>query len=180
MGAVSLKDNHPAGDTIQDRINWLMQVRLFSEIRGDQAAMEHIAGLMEHRRYSHGSAILKEHDQGSDAYFLTSGTVKVTKHTSGGETFPVAMLDAKDHPFFGEAALLDSDKRSATIACESDCVCLILHKREFDKFCAERPAWALPVVLKIARVVLDRLHKSNNDVVLLYNALVNEVKGWGS
>jgi hypothetical protein len=35
----------------------------------------------------------------------------------------------------------------------------------------------LPVALRIARVILDRLHKANDDVVLLYNALMNEVRG---
>lgn len=184
MSALSKLTTHAAppitGDSVQSRIGWLDQVRLFDEVKKHAGAMEHIARIMDIKSYATGVSIIKEGEDGTDAFFLTQGKIKVLKTIAGGESFPVAVLEAKDHPFFGEAALLASDKRSATILTESDCVCLILHKKAFDAFCAEKPSWALPLVLKIARVVLERLHKSNNDVILLYNALVSEVKGWSA
>src|SRR3954469_20293533 len=107
MGAQALVKEHPeAGDTIQTRIEWLGQVRLFSDIKDNPTAMEHVARLMEYKRFTHGTAVIKEGEEGQDAYFLISGTVKVIKRIGGGESFPVAMLEAKHHPFFGEAALL--------------------------------------------------------------------------
>ncbi len=165
------------GSDVTDRIGWLKLVRLFEDIRDIPDALEAVAQLLDARHYQKGVDILKEGENGSDAFFLTSGTIKVVKSIAEGETYSVALLEAKDHPFFGEAALLQSDKRSATIRSETDCVCLILHKAEFDALCKNHPQWALPVVMKIARVVLERLHKANNDVVLLYHALVNEIKG---
>ncbi len=165
-------------DSLQSRIEWLNKVRLFEDIRGVGGAVEHVAKLMEIKTFPKGVAIISEGDDGTSAFFLISGSIKVLKSIAGGETFPVAILDAKDHPFFGEAALVASDKRSATIRTDNECVCLILEKAGFDQFCTEYPHWALPIVLRIGRVVLERLHKANNDVVLLYNALVNEVKGW--
>ena len=96
---------------------------------------------------------------------------------TGKEAFPVALLDAGNHPFFGEAALLQNDVRSATIRCETDCRCLMLKRADFERFCQTYPQWALPIIRKIGCVILERLHLANNDIVLLYNALVNEVKG---
>lgn len=165
---------------IQDptqRLDWLRQVRLFSDLRTQPGALERLAEVMTFGRYAPGAAILREGEEGSDAFFLCAGAIRVLKSIAGGESFPVAALAAKDHPFFGEAALLQSDKRSATILTETDCICLILNKAAFDRYCLEAPQWALPVVLRIGRVILDRLHKTNDDMILLYNALVREVKG---
>lgn len=160
-----------------DRSHWLHDVRLFSDVKNSPEAMAHIASLMASKSYAPGVAIINEGQEGHEAYFLRAGHVNVYKSVGGTERFPVATLAAKDHPFFGEAALLQADKRSATIVCESPCECLVLDKARFDQFCRERPEWALPVVLRIARVVLDRLDKTNADMILLYKALVNEVRG---
>ena len=162
---------------LPERIEWLKRVRLFSDVLTVPGAIEHVANIMEVRHFKKGAAILREGAEGAEAFFLTHGSVRVLKSISGGEGFPVAMLEAKDHPFFGEAALLEADRRSATITTESDSTCMILHKDAFDKFCQTHPEVALPIVLRIARVVLDRLHKTNNDMILLYNALLSEVKG---
>lgn len=157
--------------------SWLHDVRLFADVKADPEAMTHIASMMKRTTYSPGSTIINEGEEGHQAYFLRSGTVKVLKSLAGDQRFPVAALSGADHPFFGEAALLQADKRSATILCESECECFVLDKQAFDRFCRERPSWALPIVLKISRVLLDRLHKTNDDMILLYKALVTEVKG---
>lgn len=157
-------------------IAWLHEVRLFADVHAEPGAIEHIAALVNVGTYKAGAHIIHEGQDGADAFFLTGGRVKILKSIGGGESFPVAVLDAKDHPFFGEAALLASDKRSATIIAETECTCFLLNRSHFEQFCREQPQWALPVVLRIARVVLDRLAKTNNDMILLYNALLNEVR----
>ncbi len=157
---------------------WLHDVRLFSDVKNNPQAMAHIAALMSNKTYAPGVSIITEGQEGHEAYFLCSGHVNIYKSVGGTERFPVATLHAKDHPFFGEAALLQADKRSATIVCESACECLVLDKGRFDQFCKDKPEWALPVVLSIARMVLGRLDKTNADMILLYKALVHEVKGY--
>ena len=170
---------HESGQhlTTEERILWLRQVRLFQDIKDIPKAIEHIDSLMELHHYHADAAILTEGEEGQDAYFLVTGSLKVLKTTTVGERFPVAVLEAKDHPFFGEATLLETDRRSATILTLSPCTCLSLNRSAFAKLCENHPEWALPVALRVARVLLDRLHKANDDVILLYNALVREVKG---
>lgn len=165
------------GEGALARSELLYNVRLFSDVKDNPEAMAHIGSLMSAKSYAPGTAIVNEGQEGQDAYFLCTGHVNVYKSIGGNERFPVATLSAKDHPFFGEAALLQADKRSATILCESPCECLVLDKSRFDQFCREQPNWALPIVLRIARVVLGRLDKTNADMILLYQALVSEVKG---
>jgi CRP-like cAMP-binding protein len=158
-------------------VAWLNRVRLFHDIHKEPGAIDSIAALMSPLEFTTGTTLLKEGAEGSEAFFLMSGKVKVLKSIAGKEAFPVALLDAKDHPFFGEAALLQNDVRSATIRCESDGRCLVLQRRDFEIFCHDHPNWALPIIRKIGCVILERLHHANNDIGLLYNALVSEVKG---
>lgn len=172
------QDNDSPASAHNQRVLWLKQVSLFKNISDNDLAMERIASIMDLQKFDIGSAILEEGSQGLDAYFLLEGQVKVQRAISDGESFPVAILDAKDHPFFGEASLLANDKRSATIIAEKACTCLVFHTHVFEKFAAEHPAWALPIVMNISRALIERLHRSNKDIVLLYNALVNEVRGW--
>jgi CRP-like cAMP-binding protein len=178
MAFPQIRSPQPANDH-GDRsiVSWLMQVRLFQEISSEPGAIDHLAGLLSQLDFSAGTTLLAEGAEGAEAYFLLSGKVKVLKSMAGKEAFPVALLDAGNHPFFGEAALLQNDVRSATIRCESDCRCLVLKRADFDSFCQAHPQWALPIIRKIGCVILERLHLANNDIVLLYNALVNEVKG---
>ena len=178
MAIPHLRRPNPAAE-LGDRsiVSWLTQVRLFEDIRSDPGALDHLAGLLSQLDFSADTTLLAEGAEGAEAYFLLAGKVKVLKSMTGKEAFPVALLDAGNHPFFGEAALLQNDVRSATIRCETDCRCLVLKRADFDRFCQTYPQWALPIIRKIGCVILERLHLANNDIVLLYNALVNEVKG---
>lgn len=155
----------------------LKKISLFTEIKDDAQALETLGCALEEKRFAHSGVILKEGETGSQMYFLIAGDVSVFKNTPSGDMFKVALLKGDQLPFFGEAALLDEDARSATIKAETDCHCLVLTKEAFAKFSSEHPQWALPILSRVARVVMGRLRKANNDFTMLYNALVNEVRG---
>src|SRR4051812_40366562 len=76
-------------DNLAGRIQWLNQVRLFEDLKGIPGAIEHLARLMDNKHYSKHTSILSEGEDGSDAFFLTAGTIKVQKSIAGGESFPV-------------------------------------------------------------------------------------------
>jgi CRP-like cAMP-binding protein len=110
-------------------------------------------------------------------YFLMDGTASVYKCTTDGEPYKVAIIQGTQRAFFGEGGLLDLEARSATIRTETECRCLVLNGAEFAEFGRNYPQWALPVLNRIARAVMVRLRKTNNDLMLLYNALVAEIRG---
>ena len=86
-------------------------------------------------------------------------------------------MNGDQHPFFGEGALLDSDARSATIRAEDECHCLVLSREHFDQIGIQHPDWCLPVMRRISRVVMGRFKKANHDLLMLYHALVSEIRG---
>lgn len=160
-----------------DSIEFLRAVSLFDEIKERHEVLSSLAGAMETRRYRAGEAILREGDAGAEMFLLTRGHAWVTKKTHDGDSYHVVLLRAEDHAFFGEGALLDAEARSATIVAESACLCLVLSRKAFQEFGQAHPQWAYPVLQRIARDVLSRLRKSNEDLMLLYHALISEIRG---
>jgi CRP-like cAMP-binding protein len=159
------------------RTEHLRLVPLFADIKDIPAAVSALATLMKERTYKGGDNIIREGDSGAEMFLLVQGEAAVFKKTPEGEEYKVVILGAEKHPFFGEGGLLDSDTRSATIRAQGECHCLVLDRDGFGKFSSEHPEWALPIVLRIARTVMSRVRKANDDLMLLYNALVAEIRG---
>ncbi|MGK5085353.1 cyclic nucleotide-binding domain-containing protein [Bdellovibrionota bacterium FG-1] len=161
----------------EDRIAYLNDVSLFEDIRAIPGALEDLARRMEVRTFERDQFIIKEGELGSELFLLIQGQAGVYKMTGEGDMYKVVILSGEKHAFFGEGGLLDSDARSASIQAEGHCVCLVLNSQNFVSFAKTYPDWALPILLKICRVVMGRLRKTNNDMMLLYNALVTEIRG---
>ena len=158
-------------------INHLAESILFKEIKDNKEALAYVAREMQEAKYAKGTAIFKTGDVDDRMFCLVSGSAEVTKTTLDGDRFQVAILHAEKHVIFGEGALIDVDARSATIKALTDCTCLVWNREKFQKFCADQPQWALPVLHQIAYQMMDRLRRLNGDFSLLYNALVKQIRG---
>jgi CRP/FNR family transcriptional regulator, cyclic AMP receptor protein len=163
--------------TLAELSSYLHDVALFAEIRDEPGALEQVASKMKLEKYSRGEAIIKEGTPGTAMYVLIQGEASVLKSTLEHEPFTVAILKSTNHAFFGEGALLDDDLRSATIRADVDCECLAFSREDFKDFCDRYPAWAMPVLRRVAQAVMGRLRGVNNDMVLLYKALVQHIRG---
>ena len=172
----SLEADRPK-ESLQDYIRHLEGVSLFADIKDLPKGLASVAALLEAKTYPPQSSIITEGETGSEMYILIEGEASVYKTTTEGELYKVALLHGQNHAFFGEGALLDSDARSATIKADTECYCLVLKREAFENFSGEHPDWALPVLRRIARAVMARLRKANGDLMLLYNALVSEIRG---
>jgi CRP-like cAMP-binding protein len=67
--------------------------------------------------FKKGEAIIKEGDNGSEMFILYSGAVDILKRTREGDNYTVVKLSA-DIPagvVFGDLAMVDDDRRSATV-----------------------------------------------------------------
>lgn len=160
-----------------DHVGFLRNISLFEDIRDLEGALDRLSEAMTLRTYAPGAAIINEGETGSEMFFLMEGDAAVFKTTAEGEPYKVAILRGSQHAFFGEGGLLDSEARSATIRAESPCRCLVLERAAFMSYGEAYPMWALPILSRIARAVMLRLRKTNDDLMLLYNALVAEIRG---
>jgi CRP/FNR family cyclic AMP-dependent transcriptional regulator len=155
----------------------LKAVSLFKDIANDAEAMRSLAHVMQERHYKAGEDIIKEGTLGTELFILISGQASVYKAPPQGEEYKVAIFEGTKNISFGESGLIESDLRSATIRADVDSTCLALDRKDFELFSQTRPDWALPVYRRIAHAVMARLKKTNNDMLLLYNALVSEIRG---
>ncbi len=160
-----------------DFASHLKSVSLFTDVAHAPGALEKIAELMKMRRYAPGDTIIREGEKGSEMFLLVEGSASVYKSTAENDEYKVTILNASHHPFFGEGALLESDARSATIKADSECACLVLEREPFLAFGHNYPQLAFPILLRIAKTVMNRFQKANTDLVLLYHALVSEIRG---
>jgi len=81
------------------------------------------------RIYSKEEVIVREGDEADAFYLIREGYVRVAKNMAGGEQRTVAYL--KDGSYFGESALLHSERRNATIVAMGKVEVIQLTKEDF-------------------------------------------------
>ena len=109
-------------------------------------------------------------------YILLKGEIEISRFTLEKEQFTVAKLNDSMNIFFGELALLDADKRSASVAAITDCELLVLTRTRFHEIGAKYTEIGWQMAMEIAGMVAGRLRKANEDSLLLFDALLNELR----
>jgi CRP-like cAMP-binding protein len=166
-----------SNDVIETRVAHLRKVSLFDDLASNEPALREFATLLQEHVFQKGAHIITEGTPSSEMFILISGRAEVFKTTPEGDKFKVSILEGKDHAFFGEGGLIHSEVRSASIISECECQCLILKREDFERLGNSHPEWALPFYRRIAAIVLSRLRKTNGDLMVLYKALVAEIRG---
>ena len=109
-------------------------------------------------------------------YIVYSGSVEIRKQTRAGDTYTVVKLRAEHNVFFGELALVDDDRRSATVVALEDSEFIVIRKEDFLILGRSNPEVALPVTRAIAKILAGRLRKTTVDMLTIFDALVNEIQ----
>lgn len=139
--------------------------------------LKSVCEILEPIQFESGDLIIKEGDVGDSLYILYEGSVQVRRKTPNNEDFAVANLTKEQNIFFGEVALVDEDTRSASVYALTDCNTLKLSGKRFKALCDREPLLGYHVLYKIARRIAGALRNSSRDILLLYEALLDEVHG---
>jgi CRP-like cAMP-binding protein len=65
------------------------------------------------RIFEKGDIVFRQGESGKNMYIIQSGSVEVSRRDEDGKESVLALLEKDD--FFGEMAIMQDDKRSATI-----------------------------------------------------------------
>ena len=155
----------------------IKKINLFSDFIKDEERLTHVCSRIKVEKFRVGQKIINEGELGDKLYILNKGTVRILKNTVSNEKYTVTLLASDANVFFGEVALIDSDKRSATVVAESNCEVYSLDRKSYTKLCEKDPLMGYKITLHIAKRIALSLRKMNTDVITLFDALVNEVKG---
>jgi CRP-like cAMP-binding protein len=154
----------------------LKQIPLFERIKDHEESMRELQNITRLTHAAAGKVIIKEGEVGSEMYIVYSGSVEIKKRTRAGDDYTVVKLDATQNVFFGELALVDDDKRSATVMAIEDSDFIVISKEDFTALGDRHPHIGLPITRAIAKILAGRLRKTTGDMLTIFDALVNELQ----
>ena len=167
----------PTDETLQR----LSKIKIFSDFPATTpeniARLERICLALGQKDFKKGDVIIREGDEGDILYILYDGKVQVRKKTPSGDDFAVVDLYKEYNVFFGELALIDHDKRSASIVALSDCKTLTLTNEDFIQLCENDPYLGYKSLLRIAKSMSSKIRQSTAETLAIYQALIDEVEG---
>lgn len=118
-------------DNIQRReenVKYLKSVPLLKNL--DDSVLKKMSDLLTAKLFPKDTVIIKQGDEGRIFYIITSGKVVVTAKEADGTEKTLKILGKGD--FFGEMAILNDDKRAATVTALAPAVeCLLLDRIPF-------------------------------------------------
>ena len=158
-------------------INKVKKIPFFQEIKENDEYISKIVGIIKVRKMRQGEAVIKEGELGSELFILFEGSVEIQKKTRAGDNYTVVSLRAEDNVFFGEMCLIDDEKRSATVMASADSILLVIRKEDFIQLGDSYPQISLPITRAISQILSRRLRKTTEDMLTLFDALVNEIRG---
>lgn len=164
---------------MKNDINW-ESIALFQGL--PLAAIDKIKPIFETRSIPAGEDLISEGEEGDEMFILVKGRVRITKSMlMQGMNLPImevdsprkvlATLDQSDYPVFGEIALIDRDKRSATIQVLDDADFLVTDRARFFELAEKEPALGNKLIMAIAKRMAGTVRKGNGELIKVSTAL---------
>lgn len=121
--------------------------------------------VIHNRVYAASEYIFFQNDPGIALYIIIKGEILITQD-EGGDRFDLAMLGQGD--FFGELALLDKAKRSASAIAMKESQLAVIFRPDLDEFVEAHPKEGVNILRGISTIVATRLRNLNQDYFSLY------------
>lgn len=125
--------------------------------------IEALSGYMQAYEASSGTALFHEGETGHYMCLIIEGKVEIHKEDSHEKEKTVAAIGAGKT--LGEMAIVDGEPRSATAIVAETTTLAILTKDNFHRLVSEKPALAAKILLKIARLLSQRLRQTSGMLV---------------
>ena len=125
--------------------------------------------LIHNRSYAANEYVFYQDDPGIGLYIIIKGEILITQEAEEGDQFDLATLGRGD--FFGELALLDEERRSASAIAMKDSQLAVIFKPDLDEFVESNPKEGIKVLRGISQIIATRLRNLNQDYFHLYNRL---------
>lgn len=135
----------------------LKQVPIFFELSPRELA--EVEKIVHRRKYKKGEAVIRMGDPGLGMYIIAKGAVDIVEeNTKEGRRF---LAHLSDGAFFGDLALLDESPRSATAIASDESQVIGFFRPDFLDLLNRKPKLGIKVLLALARVVGERLRRTN-------------------
>lgn len=144
----------------------LAHLSIFGALRPE--GLERVSGLLVSQCHPQNTRIIEEAGEADGLYVIVEGQVEVRMKIDGTERV-IAILG--EGAVFGEMAIIDIMKRSASVVATSAVQTLFLSRAAFFSLCTDAPSTFAMVALNLARELSRRLRCA--DVLLAGAGLVH-------
>ena len=134
-------------DREQSAVELLRSVPLFSDL--EQGELERFSQVAVPRTFPAGTRVFHEGDNSDACYIVKEGSFRVTREHTDGRAITLATLGRGE--IFGELAMLDGDKRSASAEALTDGELLALPAGDVRSLLARHPEISLKLVAGLVR-----------------------------
>jgi len=155
----------------------LKDIALFKNLAPEK--IRKVMGILRKVTFSADEIIMREGDVGDTMYIILEGTVEIAKslvlddadNEELGKNKVFTRLDGKQCAVFGEIALLEELKRTASVKAVTNCVMYEMKKDDFLRAAEEDHELGYRILLNLGRIVSARLRRADEDTVKLTTAL---------
>ena len=131
----------------QDVVALLERVPVFETLAPEDLAQ--VAQVAVPRRFSPGQVIFREGDESDTCYVVSSGHARALREHGDGRTIALARFGPGD--IFGELAMFDDERRSATVEALDDLQALAILGHDMRLLLREHPDIAVKLVIGLGR-----------------------------
>ncbi len=155
----------------------LRDIALFRNLTAEK--IQRITDILRKVTFSADEIIMREGDIGDTMYIILEGTVEIAKNLviddtdneDSGKNKVFTRLDGGQHAVVGEIALLEEQKRTASVKAVTDCVMYEMKKDDFLKVAEKDYELGYRMLLNLGRIVSARLRRADEDTMKLTTAL---------
>jgi CRP/FNR family transcriptional regulator, cyclic AMP receptor protein len=137
----------------EDTIALLSRVPVFSTLSRDD--LVHVAQVAMPRQFEAGAVVFREGDEGSTCYIVRTGRARAIREHPDGRSITLAHFDPGD--IFGEMAMLDGERRSATVEATEDTEAIAILSADMHRLLREHP----DISVKLIAALGQRLRSTN-------------------
>lgn len=133
------------------RIAFLKKIHLFHGLEEDEIAA--IAAALDEVAVPQGGVVFKQDSKADSFYLIYAGSVRIVRKQNKKE-IQLARLIKED--YFGEMALVEKRRRSATVTALADTLLLVISREDFEKLYKQKPNLQLNMAVAIRSRQLAR------------------------
>lgn len=118
--------------------------------------------MMPRRTLAAGEMLFRQGDQGDELFIIARGEVRIDLPIPGRVSHHLATFGPGD--FFGEIAFLDRRPRTAEASARTEAEIYVLSRAAFDRFAKKEPRLAGQVFAGLARILAERLRRTDAEL----------------
>ena len=142
-----------------EKVELLGKMSLFRGLESDD--LKKLAAIAGDESFVPGSKIIYEGAEGDALYGIKSGTVRVVKH-GADEDEEISRMGPGQH--FGEMAIIENDKRSATIDAQEYTEVIKINRQDLEELLSKDDELGHRVYKSLATYLCRRLRQTTNDL----------------